>query len=83
MLSNCDCTWRVTWLLCWQVQQRMQGRIQQWPQHVLQEGGPPIYEGASQVDATANKQDPSKRQPSWYGDGEEDEDDDILGGPRF
>ena len=61
----------------------MQGRIQQWPQHVLQEGGPPIYEGAPQVDAFANKQSPSKGQASWDGEEEEDEDDDMIGWPRF
>jgi hypothetical protein len=66
-----------------QVHQRMHGSIQQWPQHVLQEGGPQMYEGGLQVDAVVKKQEPSQEQPSWYGDVEEDEDDDIIGGPRF
>ena len=67
----------------WQVTERMQGRIQQWPQYILQEGRPHEQNPKSMHEATPG-QGVEGQQPCGYVEGEEDEDDDdMFGGPRF
>ena len=68
----------------WQVTERMQGRIQQWPQYVLQEGQSAWHEQNPQLTQTTCDQGVKGLQPIGYAEGEEDEDDDdMFGGPKF
>ena len=68
-----------------QVTERMQGSIQQWPQYILQDGLSARHEQNpwSTQEATP-VQGIKGQQPYNYMEGEEDEDDDdMFGGPRF
>ena len=67
-----------------QVTERMQGRIQQWPQYILQEGQSAWHEQSPQSTQATPDQGAKGRQPYGYVEGEEDEDDDdMFGGPKF
>ena len=66
-----------------QVEARMQGKIKQWPQSVLEEGGPVYFEQLAQGHVASPRQGPSPQQTCGFEEGEEDEDDDMFGGPRF
>ncbi len=61
----------------------MQGKIQQWPQRLLDERGPAFFEQLAQGQITSARQEGSAAQPYGFEEGEEDEDDDMFGGPRF
>lgn len=67
-----------------QVTERMQGRIQQWPQYILREGQSAWHEQSPQSTQATPDQGVKGLQPYGFAEGEEDEDDDdMFGGPRF
>ena len=61
----------------------MQGKIQRWPQPLLEEGGPVDFEQLAQGHVTSSRHGPSAQQTCGFEEGEEDEDDDMFGGTRF
>ncbi len=54
----------------------MQGKIQQWPQHVLEEARPIHFDQLPQGEL-------NDQQPLGYEERDEDDDEDMFGGPRF
>lgn len=66
------------------MQERREGRIQQWPQHVLYTGGSAVSEQPPHMLSTSLRQDSkSDAALGFEEEGEDDEDDDMFGGPRF
>lgn len=61
----------------------MHGNIQQWPQHLLEEGGPEYFEQPGQGQNVNDGQGARAHQTYGFEEGDEDEDDDMFGGPRF
>ena len=61
----------------------MHGNIQEWPQHLLQEGGPAYLEQPGRGQVAGARQGASNHQTYGSEEGDEDEDDDMFGGPRF
>ena len=61
----------------------MQGRIQQWPQRLRDERGSAFFEQLAHEQIMSARPETSAPQPYGFEEGEEDEDDDMFGGPRF